>query len=142
MFRGGYRHRRTHTPLRLALPWRREVAGLTGRVFHHLLTVVQVAAALAADPPGRVAVVRIQLTKLNDREFWEVGERSSNAEYLTPAQQQQLPRFFRLWGDCLEVDGTPPGSVQVEDADLSLHYAPPGLVRSSPLPQATLTPDP
>ena len=92
-------------------------------------SVVQVYENMAADPPERVAIVRTQLTKLNDREFWEVGERSSNAEYLTPPQQRQLKVFFRMWEE-----GSVPASSTAEEKEAAaeeeegLNFTPPGLV--------------
>lgn len=95
---------------------------------------MQVYRHMAADPPERVAIVRTQLTKLNDREFWEVGERSSNAEYLTPPQQRQLSVFFRMWEQgCVPASRTEEEKQQqVEEeedaAEDGLRFTPPGLV--------------
>lgn len=44
-----------------------------------------------------------ELEKLDTREFWEVNDRGSNFDYLTPDQKKKLPKFF-AWFDIREVD--------------------------------------
>lgn len=46
-----------------------------------------------------------ELGELDTREFWEVNDRGSNFDYLTPEQKAKLPKFF-AWFDIQEVDPT------------------------------------
>ncbi len=47
------------------------------------------------DEPGdRLSSIWNELRSLDTREFWEVNDRGSNFDYLTPEQKLQLPVFF------------------------------------------------
>ncbi len=53
------------------------------------------------EPPERLSSIWSELRSLDTREFWEVNDRGSNFDYLTPGQKGQLPMFFS-WFDKLE----------------------------------------
>lgn len=46
------------------------------------------------EPAERLASIWNELRILDTREFWEVNDRGSNFDYLTPEQKEQLPVFF------------------------------------------------
>ncbi|MEX1364958.1 MAG: DUF2254 family protein, partial [Nannocystaceae bacterium] len=53
------------------------------------------------EPADRLASIWNELRKLDTREFWEVNDRGSNFDYLSPGQKKQLPQFFG-WFSALE----------------------------------------
>lgn len=59
---------------------------------------------MSDEPPERLASIWNELRKLDTREFWEVNDRGSNFDYLTPEQKRQLPVFFGWFPD-LEPEG-------------------------------------
>lgn len=46
------------------------------------------------EPPERLESIWAELRSLDTREFWEVNDRGTNFDYLTPEQKEQLPTFF------------------------------------------------
>lgn len=46
------------------------------------------------EPPERLASIWTELRTLDTREFWEVNDRGSNFDYLSPKQKEQLAVFF------------------------------------------------
>ncbi len=46
------------------------------------------------EPAERLISIWNELRSLETREFWEVNDRGSNFDYLTPDQKEQLPKFF------------------------------------------------
>lgn len=53
---------------------------------------------MAREPAERLAGIRRQLLALESSEFWEINDRGTNFDYLTPAQKGQLERFFGWFG--------------------------------------------
>ena len=49
---------------------------------------------MADEPAARLRSIWRELAQLEDREFWEVNDRGTNFDYLTPRQKAQLARFF------------------------------------------------
>lgn len=56
------------------------------------------------EPADRLRSIWSELRELDTREFWEVNDRGSNFDYLTPEQKEQLGEFFG-WFDALAEDG-------------------------------------
>jgi hypothetical protein len=56
---------------------------------------------MAEEPPIRLQSIWTELRSLDTREFWEVNDRGTNFDYLTPEQKAQLPEFFS-WFAALE----------------------------------------
>jgi hypothetical protein len=54
----------------------------------------RIAKDMYAEPAERLASIWNELRTLDTREFWEVNDRGSNFDYLTPDQKAQLPVFF------------------------------------------------
>ena len=63
----------------------------------------RVADDMRAEDPARLRGMWNYLDKVVEREFWEVNDRGVNFDWLTPAQRQQLPRFF-AWFDGMRLD--------------------------------------
>ena len=53
------------------------------------------------EPKDRLQSIWTELHELDTGEFWEVNDRGSNFDYLTPIQKQQLPTFFS-WFSALD----------------------------------------
>ncbi len=51
------------------------------------------------EPVRRLRSIWHELLALDSREFWEVNDRGTNFDYLTPAQKATLPRFFVRFPD-------------------------------------------
>ncbi|RMH00559.1 MAG: DUF2254 domain-containing protein [Deltaproteobacteria bacterium] len=49
---------------------------------------------MATEPPARLRSIWRELAQLEDREFWEVNDRGTNFDYLTPQQKSRLGEFF------------------------------------------------
>lgn len=49
---------------------------------------------MRGEPIARLRSIWNELEALKDREFWEVNDRGTNFDYLTPRQKKQLPVFF------------------------------------------------
>ncbi len=49
---------------------------------------------MAEEPATRLQSIWNELRTLDTREFWEVNDRGTNFDYLTPEQKAQLPEFF------------------------------------------------
>lgn len=49
---------------------------------------------MRSEPVVRLRSIWSELEALKDREFWEVNDRGTNFDYLTPRQKKQLPAFF------------------------------------------------
>ena len=47
------------------------------------------------EPKRRLESIWQELLALDTREFWEVNDRGSNFDYLTPRQKSKLPEFFQ-----------------------------------------------
>ncbi len=62
---------------------------------------------MIAEPAERLESIWRELDRLDTREFWEVNDRGTNFDYLTPAQKAQLSVFFG-WFDSLDARSTPP----------------------------------
>ncbi len=60
----------------------------------------QIADDMVNEDRKRLRSMWAELEKLDTREFWEVNDRGSNFDYLTPDQKAKLPRFF-AWFDGL-----------------------------------------
>jgi len=56
---------------------------------------------MQGEPAERLASIWSELRTLDTREFWEVNDRGSNFDYLTPEQKEELPVFFG-WFSALE----------------------------------------
>ncbi len=54
----------------------------------------RIADDMRAEPPQRLRSIWHELRTLSTREFWEVIDRGSNFDYLTPDQKAQLATFF------------------------------------------------
>jgi len=54
----------------------------------------RIAADMASEPPKRLQSIWQELRSLESREFWEVNDRGTNFDYLTPQQKETLARFF------------------------------------------------
>lgn len=54
----------------------------------------QIADDMVHEDRKRLRSMWSELEKLDTREFWEVNDRGSNFDYLTPDQKAKLPRFF------------------------------------------------
>lgn len=63
----------------------------------------KIADDMRAEDPRRLRSMWTELANLDTPEFWEVNDRGSNFDYLTPEQKATLPRFFQ-WFD-LKADG-------------------------------------
>jgi hypothetical protein len=61
----------------------------------------RIAKDMQSEPPERLASIWNELRTLDTREFWEVNDRGSNFDYLTPEQKLQLSVFFG-WFPALE----------------------------------------
>lgn len=61
----------------------------------------RIAKDMQSEPPDRLASIWNELRTLDTREFWEVNDRGSNFDYLTPEQKLQLAVFFG-WFPALE----------------------------------------
>lgn len=61
----------------------------------------RIASDMQSEPPERLASIWNELRTLDTREFWEVNDRGSNFDYLTPEQKLQLQVFFG-WFPALE----------------------------------------
>lgn len=59
------------------------------------------------EPKERLQGIWKELESLNSREFWEVNDRGTNFNYLTPKQKAALPQFF-AWFPGLEREHEPP----------------------------------
>jgi hypothetical protein len=64
----------------------------------------RIAEDMRAEDPRRLRSMWTELANLDTPEFWEVNDRGSNFDYLTPDQKATLPRFFG-WFDGLQVEG-------------------------------------
>ena len=62
---------------------------------------------MQGEPIERLTSIWNELRSLETREFWEVNDRGSNFDYLTPEQKAQLPKFFS-WFPGLADTGEPP----------------------------------
>lgn len=49
---------------------------------------------MAQEPAERLESIWHELRSLDTREFWEVNDRGTNFDYLTPAQKSRLSQFF------------------------------------------------
>ena len=49
---------------------------------------------MVEEPPERLESIWAELRSLDTREFWEVNDRGTNFDYLTPEQKEQLSTFF------------------------------------------------
>ncbi len=58
---------------------------------------------MAEEPVERMHSIWQELRSLDTREFWEVNDRGTNFDYLTPEQKEQLEVFFG-WFDDFEVE--------------------------------------
>jgi hypothetical protein len=61
----------------------------------------RIAKDMQGEPAERLASIWNELRTLDTREFWEVNDRGSNFDYLTPEQKLQLTVFFG-WFPALE----------------------------------------
>ncbi len=59
----------------------------------------KIQADMADEPTARLRSIWRELAELEDREFWEVNDRGTNFDYLTPRQKAQLPAFFAPFFD-------------------------------------------
>jgi hypothetical protein len=66
----------------------------------------QVADDMRAEDYKRLRSIWHELAKLDSREFWEVNDRGSNFDYLTPEQKATLPQFFG-WFSGIRFDEPP-----------------------------------
>ncbi len=55
------------------------------------------------EPASRLHSIWQELRSLDTREFWEVNDRGTNFDYLSPAQKNQLEEFFG-WFEDLDVE--------------------------------------
>lgn len=69
----------------------------------------RIADDMKAEDHRRLRSMWHELEKLDTREFWEVNDRGSNFDYLTPEQKARLPKFFS-WFEGLKYE-----------ADMNLH---------------------
>lgn len=58
---------------------------------------------MGEEPPARLHSIWQELRSLDTREFWEVNDRGTNFDYLTPEQKEQLEQFFG-WFEHLDVE--------------------------------------
>ncbi len=67
----------------------------TDYLVHGSVTLAkQVADDMKAEDHKRLRSMWQELNKLDTREFWEVNDRGSNFDYLTPEQKTALTHFF------------------------------------------------
>lgn len=64
----------------------------------------KIADDMRAEDPRRLRSMWAELATLETPEFWEVNDRGSNFDYLTPEQKSKLPRYFQLF-DGLQAEG-------------------------------------
>lgn len=64
----------------------------------------RIADDMRAEDPRRLRSMWVELANLDTPEFWEVNDRGSNFDYLTPDQKATLPKFFS-WFEGLQTDG-------------------------------------
>ncbi len=55
------------------------------------------------EPSSRLHSIWQELRSLDTREFWEVNDRGTNFDYLSPEQKEQLEEFFG-WFEDLDVE--------------------------------------
>ncbi len=73
----------------------------------------EVANDMREEPVHRLRSIWQELMALDAREFWEVNDRGTNFDYLTPDQKSQLPSFFGRFPGLeggLDLSDTPPVS--------------------------------
>ena len=87
----------------------------------------RILADMKDEPAERLRSIWQELERLDTREFWEVNDRGTNFDYLTPEQKAQLPVFFS-WFPALQ-DEAPPN-----EAPANLTSLPPSVVSE---PKAT-----
>jgi hypothetical protein len=58
---------------------------------------------MATEPASRLRSIWDELASLESREFWEVNDRGTNLDWLTPEQKSKLPEFFE-WFTSLKGD--------------------------------------
>lgn len=63
----------------------------------------RIADDMRMEDPRRLRSMWVELANLDTPEFWEVNDRGSNFDYLTPDQKATLPKFFQ-WFEGLQVD--------------------------------------
>jgi hypothetical protein len=56
---------------------------------------------MRGEPPNRLRSIWQELHSLDTREFWEVNDRGTNFDYLSPEQKRELETFFE-WFEGLE----------------------------------------
>jgi hypothetical protein len=61
----------------------------------HALRVQQ---TFIRESKGRLLQLWEQLARITDRQFWEVNDRGTNMNYLSPAEKKQLVVFFAFFG--------------------------------------------
>ena len=61
------------------------------------------------EPRRRLESIWQELLALENREFWEVNDRGSNFDYLTPRQKSKLPEFFAGFPSLKEPSTPTPG---------------------------------
>jgi len=59
------------------------------------------------EPAERLQSIWQELRSLDTREYWEVNDRGTNFDYLTPEQKQQLEVFFGWFPSLADVHRTP-----------------------------------
>jgi hypothetical protein len=59
------------------------------------------------EPAQRLAVIRDQLERVVSKDFWEIIDRGSNFEYMSPEQRAQMDTFFG-WLGLESTPGKPP----------------------------------
>ena len=59
---------------------------------------------MRGEPATRLRGIWAELEALESREFWEVNDRGSNFDYLTPAQKSQLERFFSAFPELEKIE--------------------------------------
>eukprot|EP00163_Fabomonas_tropica_P002961 TRINITY_DN1243_c0_g1_i2.p1 TRINITY_DN1243_c0_g1~~TRINITY_DN1243_c0_g1_i2.p1 ORF type:complete len:3116 (-),score=829.27 TRINITY_DN1243_c0_g1_i2:110-8185(-) len=63
------------------------------------INVQKIRLALDADSSANLQAVWNELASTTKRDFWEVSDRGTNMNYLTPSHRQELPLFFALFRD-------------------------------------------
>jgi len=58
------------------------------------------------EPPVRLAALRDEMLRVEDREFWEINDRGVNLDYLPPERQVLVSTFFGWFEGLKSVDAT------------------------------------
>lgn len=61
---------------------------------------------MESDPPERLNAIRLELERVETKDFWEIIDRGRNFEFMAPKQKQAMRRFF-TWFEGVESTQVP-----------------------------------